>query len=134
MAEARAAISNNLDRYTFTIALVVIVGFLLYYGIVLFFDRGTGYDGLKTVSATLGNIVAAIIGYYFGQRPVRRLALDAENAASERDIFRQNSVDNLDTAESKAQEIEDYSTQMNNMVQQINDMRTVIENLKRKGG
>jgi hypothetical protein len=44
---------------------------VLYYGLILYTDKTNVYDGLKTVSSTLGNIVAVIVGYYFGQRPVQ---------------------------------------------------------------
>ena len=46
------------------------------------------YEGLEKVTSTLGPIVAAIIGYYFGQRPIQRLTRDAEQAVSERDRYR----------------------------------------------
>ena len=131
MAEERTASNSNiLDKYAFVIALIVITAFLLYFGLMIFVDGAPDYNGLKTVSATLGNIVAAIIGYYFGQRPIRKLAMDAEAAASERDLFRQDSAENLDSAEKKAQEIEEYKTQLKDMTQQLNAIKNVIEYLK----
>jgi hypothetical protein len=125
--------SNILDKYTFVIALTVISVFLLYFGIMIFIDGAPDYNGLKTVSATLGNIVAAIIGYYFGQRPVARLAKEAEMAASDRDKFKRDSVENLENFEIKTQKVEDYGKQVADMNQQMNDLRQKIENIKSGG-
>ena len=43
-------------------------------------------DDLKTITATFGTIVAAAVGYYFGQRPAEQATKSAaENKAKLRD-------------------------------------------------
>ena len=82
---------------TFILAIVVIGAFLLYYGLVLGFylysqpssDSPTSsFEGLEKVTATLGPIVAAIIGYYFGQRPIQEIS-------GQRDMFKAQAFDLL---------------------------------------
>jgi hypothetical protein len=86
------SIQSIQTHYTFVIAIIVIVAFLYFYGVVLS-SGGSGvnaFEGIEKVSATLGPIVAAIIGYYFGQRPVQQLAEQARNAANERDDIKKD--------------------------------------------
>jgi hypothetical protein len=115
----------------FVLALVVIGAFLLFYGITLVYSLLTvhpcqnfnSYEGLEKVTSTLGPIVAAIIGYYFGQRPVQRLVRDAEQATSERDRYKRNYAQTLDTDMEKTQKIQEYE-------EQIKNIRNQLENLK----
>lgn len=43
-------------------------------------NQSNNYDGLKTVTATFGVIVAAVVGYYFGQRPTEAAEQRAQDA------------------------------------------------------
>jgi hypothetical protein len=80
--------------------MVVIGAFLIFYGITLIYERNSPnicnncqpYAGLDKVTSTLGPIVAAIIGYYFGQRPVQALQ---EQARDTRNVARDNATDVL---------------------------------------
>jgi hypothetical protein len=62
---------KNKTRYTFSLALIIIAAYVVFFGVVMYQNPqdNTTYEGLKTVTATFGIIVAAVVGYYFGQRP-----------------------------------------------------------------
>lgn len=65
------------DRWTFGLAVGVLLRFFLFFGIALidgaFYSSPNDYSGIEKVSATIGLLPASIIGYYFGQRPVQAL-------------------------------------------------------------
>jgi Na+/glutamate symporter len=46
-------------------------------------NQANEYGGLKTVTATFGIIVAAVVGYYFGQRPAEAAEMHAREAADQ---------------------------------------------------
>src|SRR5918995_4679699 len=62
--------SSFREMSTFYLAIIVIGLFFSFYGVTLFVGD---YAGIERVSSTLGPIVAIIIGFYFGQRPVQSL-------------------------------------------------------------
>src|SRR5688500_10209260 len=51
------------------------------------------------VASTLGSIAAAVVGYYFGQRPVRALAEQVQDVATSRDIANQGVQTSLNATE-----------------------------------
>lgn len=82
--------SNNRELYAFVVALIVVCAYIVFYGIVLAHD--SDYSGLEKVSATFGSLVAAVIGYYFGQRPVQSLTRQVEQISSQKQEERNNAV------------------------------------------
>lgn len=106
----------GVDSYAFVLALILIGAFVLFYGIILWIDKTPGFEGLKTVSSTLGNIVAAIVGYYFGQRPVQSAN---ERVQETRDLLRRDVTNTLSetdadqkTYEQMKRELESIKTQL----------------------
>jgi hypothetical protein len=68
-------------QYTFAIALVIIAAYVVFFAVVMYQSKATSFDDLKTITATFGIIVAAVVGYYFGQKPVES-AEQRANAAT----------------------------------------------------
>ena len=62
---------REIDK-TFIIAVVLIVSYIFFFYLAWNFDIGKNNDfaGLKVVTATIGGLVAIIIGYYFGNKPI----------------------------------------------------------------
>ena len=62
---------------------MILLAFFAFYGIALvsgiFFSSPDDYSGVEKITSTLGPIAAAVIGYYFGQRPVGELAEKLKN-------------------------------------------------------
>lgn len=68
--------SSFREMSTFYLAIIVIGLFFIFYGVTLFagiISLPTDYSGIEKVSSTLGLIVATVVGFYFGQRPVQSL-------------------------------------------------------------
>lgn len=68
------------EDYSYSLALIIISGYIVFFGIVMFQNPANNYEGLKTVAATFGTIVAAVVGYYFGQRPAEQAIKSAEES------------------------------------------------------
>jgi len=78
------------SEFTFVLAIIIIVAYIVFFGTIIYQSPDGGktgaYEGLKTITATFGLIVATVVGYYFGQRPVeaaQQHALQANAKASE---------------------------------------------------
>ena len=67
-----AEIPNREIDKTFIIAVILIVSYIAFFYLAWNFDIGKDNDfaGLKVVTATIGGLVAIIIGYYFGNKPI----------------------------------------------------------------
>lgn len=85
-------------HHSFILALVFIIGFLLFYYIALINACVIKSDtsGIQIVASTLGPIVASIIGYYFGQRPLQPIADEARNARNEKENYKQFSSETFE--------------------------------------
>ena len=70
------------DNKTFVIALLVVVSFIILFTLVVFLKD---MDTVKVVAAIWGSWVGAVIGYFFGARPVDALItkIDAITKLSE---------------------------------------------------
>ena len=75
------------EHYTFILAIIVIVSFLIFFGVVLLLYKDVTL--LEKMTALLSGFVAAVLGYFFGQRPAQEFAKQARTAESERDQMRQ---------------------------------------------
>jgi len=58
------------DMRSFVVAMTVIVSFVIVFGLVTFYKD---IETLKTVAAIWGVWIGAVIGYYFGSKPVESL-------------------------------------------------------------
>jgi hypothetical protein len=81
-------VAQNTDKvkthYTFSLAIIIISAYIVFFGYVMFQNKTPGYDELKTITATFGVIVAAVVGYYFGQRPLEAAEQRAQVAAGQK--------------------------------------------------
>jgi hypothetical protein len=70
---------SEIDK-TFVIAIIMIVSYIVFFYLAWNFDTGKDNDfaGLKVVTATVGSLVAIIIGYYFGNKPVEDIRKNSE--------------------------------------------------------
>lgn len=108
----------------FVIAVVVIIAFIVFYAAIVF---GNSTLTVEQIGATFGNIVASIIGYYFGQRPVRSLTRQLERTSGEREVYR----DERDTYKGNLME----ATSKTDLAEQrLNLMERELENIKSELG
>ena len=87
-------------HYPFVLAIIVIIGFLVFYGLTLI-NSTNDYSGLEKVSSTLGPIVAAIIGYYFGQRPIQDISQQAQQTKALYNNAQSEDINTLDEMQKK---------------------------------
>ena len=69
------------ESFSFAIALVVIIPYMIYFGVVLIYLHDIVL--LEKMSALLGGLVFVIIGYYFGQKPLKELSKQVEDAQTQ---------------------------------------------------
>ena len=121
--------SYILERHhAFILAIVIIVAFLVFYALALDERQVNGeHRGVERVTSTLGPIVASIIGFYFGQRPIRAIARNAEEARGQRDLFKREFADLVDHIGVDQTDIAKYTKEMESM-------RTEIGNIKKQLG
>jgi uncharacterized protein HemX len=100
------------SRRSFTLALVVVVPFMIYFGIVLLYFKDAVL--LEKMTALLGGFVAAVLGYYFGQRPVQNLTQQLSRATAEKEETKRRAEEAVDTANSD-----------------VNSLNEELENIKR---
>ncbi len=91
-----------------------------FYGYVLTHNEDGTYDGVKIVSSTLGNILALVLGYYFGQRQVQEFSRQTQQATEQRDMFRNR--------------FSDVSTQLEMRQKEYRDLMSDLESIKRELG
>lgn len=122
--------SSFREMSTFYLAIIVIGLFFIFYGVTLFagiISLPTDYSGIEKVSSTLGLIVATVVGFYFGQRPVQSLteqiregAVREERAkASFGSSYEQTGIDN---------------DQVQDLMDQLRTKDRIIERLVREIG
>ena len=70
------------EHYSFVIALIVVIPFMIFFGVVLLVFKDAAL--LEKMTALLSGLVAAVIGYYFGQRPVQELSNQVKTAQQEK--------------------------------------------------
>jgi hypothetical protein len=121
------------DIQTFLLAIIIIVGYVIFYGIILIKNTGD-FEGLKNITATFGTIVAGVIGYYFGNRQVQNYVSVNENLRSE---FRKETLadvshiqDDIDSYKSGIDELKKIPDASH--IQEIDSYRIFIDELKKK--
>ena len=120
MVDKKTKMFHVYDGQTFILALIIISSYIVYFGIVLFTMQENSFEGVKNISATFGTIVASVIGYYFGNRPVQAASKQAEVAQGERDKY--------------AGEFRDLYNQIDIGKKEYNELKEELENLKKQFG
>ncbi len=100
------------SRRSFILAVVVVIPFMIYFGIVLLYFKDAVL--LEKMTALLGGFVAAVLGYYFGQRPVQNLTQQLSRATAEKEATKRRAEDAVDAASSD-----------------VDTMKEELENIKR---
>lgn len=73
-------IKSELKEPAFILAMTMLVGFLLIIGRLLFIsDSSLNLESVKILSGVFGGWIGTIIGYYFGQKPVKGLTERVED-------------------------------------------------------
>lgn len=84
--------SFEFPHQTFVLSLIIISAYLIFFGIIIFFDKDKGYEGLKVLSSTLGILAAGVVGYYFGNKPVQEAT---QNAKSSRNLLKRENLQEI---------------------------------------
>ena len=118
-------IEQDRSRWTLWLAVMILLAFFGFYGLVLIsgiLSSPDDYSGVEKVASTLGPIAAAVIGYYFGQRPIQSLTEQAQKAAA----AEQEAKTNLDET-SEQTGIDDE--QIQDLLEQVKTKDEMIERL-----
>ena len=107
------------ENHTLVIAILVIVPFMIYFGVVLLVFK----DGalLEKMTALLSGLVAAVIGYYFGQRPTQQLSEQVKKSGEEsqqnKNLFNGSRDDILDLID-EFEEIQKENEELRRMMEE----------------
>jgi hypothetical protein len=118
------------SRWTYRLAIIILAAFIAFYGLALvsgIFSSPDNYSGVERVASTLGPISAAVIGYYFGQRPVQSLTEQVQRVAAERQEAKANLDETYEQTGIDNDQIEDLKGQ-------LRTKNRIIERLIRKLG
>ncbi|GEM_PF-3449695 len=116
------------DKWTYRLAVMVMLAFFVFFGIALIagvLSDPKDYDGVEKVASTLGAIAAAVIGYYFGQRPVQNLAEQVKEASSDRDRAQSGLI-------KSGNAISDYEREIEKLKRKLQLREDIIERLNNK--
>jgi hypothetical protein len=75
---------NRKPEFTFILAIIIFSAYVVFFGVVMYRNQPNESDGMKTITATFGVIVAAVVGYYFGQRPSEAADQRAQEAVGQK--------------------------------------------------
>jgi len=106
------------EWHAFTIALIVIGAFVVFFGYALFKipQANITIETVREVVALMGGYVAAVLIYYFGQKQTTSANERAEQAVTDRETMKNK----LETAKPKAQlEIESAEEQIQNAEERL---------------
>jgi hypothetical protein len=125
--------NNNTSRNgiaasrTFWLAVGILAAFFIFYGYALLTGINPspphGFAGVERVASTLGPIAAAVIGYYFGQRPVQSLTEQVSSISSTRDQAREGLVESLNL-------VNNYEQEISRLRERLRVKQEIIDNLK----
>jgi hypothetical protein len=118
------------SRWTYRLAIIILAVFFAFYGLALVSGIVTSpdnYSGVEKVASTLGPLSAAVIGYYFGQRPVQSLTEQVQKVAAERQEAKANLDETYEQTGIDNDQIEDLKGQ-------LRTKNRIIERLIRKLG
>lgn len=106
------------ESFSFAIALVVLIPFMIYFGVVLIYLQDMVL--LEKMSTLLGGLVAMIVGYYFGQRPLKELSKQVQDAQTQSEENRIDTNDATNDFFELTEQFENYKRQLNE-IQKLRD-------------
>jgi len=109
------------EHYSFVIALIVVIPFMIFFGVVLLFFKDAAL--LEKMTALLSGLVAAVIGYYFGQRPVQELSNQVKTAQQEKD-------DEKKEKETTKGQYRESKVMMSEIIEEYDNQKKQIEELR----
>ena len=112
--ETRPSKALNGNVLPFTLAFVLVAGFLFFIGKIVWFDP-QDLDLLKTLSAIFLGPIGTILGFYFGLRPVEKLTDRVQ------ELIKENR-DMLHEVEERKNELQTKTTMATEALQ-----RTIVE-------
>lgn len=121
--------NNRIEWFQFIIALIVIVPFMIYIGI--FYASGMTQEA-KDILTMLGVFVGAIVGFYFGQKPIQSLTKQVEKESSQKIEYKIISAETVNTAISKAETIKEYRANVIDLVKMLDEQATRYESMIKK--
>lgn len=114
-----------IDWFQFTIALVVIMSFSFFVGIIIWGEEN--FDNSFKTIALIAPFVGTIIGFYFGQKPIQGLTQQVSEATTQKKLESQKALKGFTLAETDRSYIEQLEKQ-----NEIKD--EMIEDLKERMG
>jgi hypothetical protein len=73
------------DRWTYSIAIGILIGFFIFFGIAfvdgVIFSQSNDFTGIERVSGSIGALIGSVVGYYFGHQPVHSIIERAQEEA-----------------------------------------------------
>ena len=127
------------SKWTFMLAIIVITAFFILYASALvsgILASPKDYSGIEMFASTLGPIVATVIGFYFGQRPVQSLAEQVQDVAAKKEKVRETLEDVSDkTAQQKSEineQIQDLEAQVMTKDEIISRLSRELEQLRQR--
>jgi uncharacterized membrane protein YgaE (UPF0421/DUF939 family) len=131
---ASSADNRNMGTRIFWLAVAVVSAFLVFYGAALangIFSSPDDYSGVEKVTSTLGPIVATVIGFYFGQRPVQSLTEQVQEVAVKKEKAKVGLEETSDqTSEQRAianEQIQDLREQLRTKDEIITRLSRALE-------
>jgi hypothetical protein len=135
MEHERSQTLSIRDKITFSIAFLILGSFFLFYGITVgvnLYSGSNDYTGIEKVASTLAPIAATVIGYYFGQRPVRTLVDKLQDAAKTTGVATQGVERSVDARARLIQKNEELKGEIENLKQAIEIQGQVINDYERR--
>ena len=128
--ETRLSKILNDNVLAFTLALVMVVGFLLFIGKIVWYDP-QDLDLLKTLSAIFLGPIGSILGFYFGARPAQKLEQRVQDLVeANKDMLREveQRKNELQTKEGKATEaLQRAIAEKETVLNQLEKLRTLLK-------
>jgi len=106
-------------QYTFALALIIIGAYIVFFTVVMYQNPTNNYEGVKTITATFGVIVASVVGYYFGQKPVESAQLRAQEAESKSEQSKAKLKETVGKNITEITSGEDYYKQFSDFMERI---------------
>jgi len=106
------------ENHTLVIAIIVIVPFMFFFGYVLLVFKDVML--LEKMTALLSGLVAAVLGYYFGQRPVQQLTEQVKKSGEE-------SQQNKNLFNGSKEELLDLIEDFEDIRKENEELRTMME-------
>jgi Na+/glutamate symporter len=108
-------------QYTFALAIIIIGAYVVFFAVVMYQNPTNNYEGVKTITATFGVVVASVVGYYFGQKPAEAAQLRAEEARNTLKSDDKNTVEEIEKVKDRVTKLK---VELLNLAQQLQSDQT----------